>query len=86
MATLTSTGGWQTWTTTNENAGVLASGDYVLKLNVIQAPVNINWFNFVKGVGIAEEAIEDGLMLFPNPTRDGFTVRGGRSTATDIYL
>ena len=86
MATLASTGGWQTWTTTNENAGVLASGDYVLKLNVIQAPVNINWFSFVKGVGIAEEAIEDGLMLFPNPTRDGFTVRGAWEDQTPLQI
>ena len=76
IANLASTGGWQSWTTTNVNAGMISSGDYLLKLNVLQAPVNINWYEFIQGVHIEEEHELAPMLLYPNPTRNGFHIKG----------
>ena len=86
--TLPMTGGWQTWTTSSGNAGVLTTGDYILKLNVIQAPVNINWFEFIQGIGLDEELASEQLMVFPNPAQDGFRLRGmwPEGTPIDVYV
>ena len=53
---------------------VWTQGDYILKLNVIQAPVNINWFEFIQGIGLDEELASDQLMVYPNPAQDGFVL------------
>ena len=86
--TLPSTGGWQTWNTTSGNAGVLTQGDYILKLNVIQAPVNINWFEFIQGIGLEEELASDHLMVYPNPAQDGFKLSGmwAEGAPLEIYV
>ena len=84
--TLPLTGGWQTWSTTNGNAGVLTSGDYILKLNVIQAPVNINWFEFIQGIGIEEQFASDNLLVYPNPAQDGVKLRGNWTEGTSLQL
>lgn len=76
IANLASTGGWQSWTTTDVNAGMISSGDYLLKLNVLQAPVNINWYEFIQGVHIEEEQELAPMLLYPNPTRNGFHIKG----------
>ena len=84
--TLPLTGGWQTWTTTSGNAGVLTQGDYILKLNVIQAPVNINWFEFIQGIGLDEELVSDQLMVYPNPAQDGFRLGGMWTEGTQLEM
>jgi hypothetical protein len=84
--TLPLSGGWQTWSTTNGNAGVLTSGDYILKLNVIQAPVNINWFEFIQGIGFDEQIASDNLLVYPNPAQDGVKLQGNWPEGTPLQL
>ncbi len=76
-ATLLSTGGWQDWQTTSFSTGPLTAGDYKLKLDILQAPFNLNWFEFVSSIGISETIVEPdhvGLRVYPNPAIDRLTV------------
>ena len=77
-ATLLSTGGWQNWQTTSFAAGPLTAGDYKLKIDILQAPFNLNWFEFVSSINITEAALEPdhgGLRVYPNPSVDRLTVQ-----------
>jgi hypothetical protein len=73
-----STGGWQNWQTTSFSTGPLTAGDYKLKVDILQAPFNLNWFEFVPSINITEIALEPdhaGLRVYPNPSVDRLTVQ-----------
>lgn len=77
-ATLLSTGGWQNWQTTSFSTGPLTAGDYKLKVDILQAPFNLNWLEFVPSINITEIALEPdhgGLRVYPNPSVDRLTVQ-----------
>ncbi len=82
--TFPSTGGWQTWTSTNKSV-VLPAGELQLRV-VITAPLfNINWFEFSFLTNVKEVKFAD-LQLFPNPTTDLFFVKGELETAQNMQL
>jgi len=71
-STFQSTGGWQTWAT-SEREVYVESGLYTLRLTVTQAPFNFNWFEFE----YEEEVEEQGttsfqtVLAYPNPVQTG---------------
>ena len=82
--TFPSTGGWQTWTSTNKSV-VLPAGELQLRV-VITAPLfNINWFEFSFLTNVKEVKFAD-LQLFPNPSTNLFFVKGELETAQNMQL
>ena len=84
---LSATGGWQSWQTTNSSGGVLAQGDYKLRLDV-GSEFNLNWFEFVQGIGVDEQVTQRPILLFPNPAGNALSIRGAWASGTklDIYI
>ena len=69
------TGGWQTWQTTSTDGVVLAPGRYTLRLEVLQAPFNLNWMDFEISTNTTRPgATYQALTVFPNPSADRFTL------------
>ena len=73
----TNTGGWQNWQTiTIGAASGLVPGRYTLRVEIVQAPFNLNWMEFQ----LATNTTRPGdtfqtLTAFPNPSADRFTLR-----------
>ena len=84
---LGATGGWQTWQTTNQPGGVLSQGDYKLRLDV-GSEFNLNWFEFVQGIGLSEQDLSRPIMLYPNPANDELFIDGAwlSGTPLDLYI
>ena len=84
---LGATGGWQTWQTTNQPGGILSQGDYKLRLDV-GSEFNLNWFEFIQGIGFSEQPNSHPIMLFPNPTSNALFIDGAwaSGTALDIFI
>ncbi len=78
------TGGWQTWTNTTTSI-TLPAGQLQLRILIIAAPFNINWFEFSFLTNVKEVEFSD-LQLFPNPTTDLFFVKGELETAQNMQL
>jgi len=68
--TVPETGGWQNWQTVSESAN-FPSGDFVLRLEIIDGIFNINWFEaeFISAVEEKEEAVLKNKLYqnTPNP-------------------
>jgi len=60
-------GDWQTWLTT-ESELELEAGAYVMRIDILNAPFNLNWIEFESQT--IEEEPELGLSVFPNPVFD----------------
>ncbi|MDP5105923.1 MAG: carbohydrate-binding protein, partial [Polaribacter sp.] len=69
------TGGWQKWQTST-SAVVLNAGVYTLKMKVLKAGFNMNWFEFkfVSTLTIDNEII-NSVTILPNPVSENFEIR-----------
>ena len=66
------TGGWQNWQTYN-NSLDLTQGRHVIKLEVVRAGFNLNWFNFSTASSARENLFSNKTTIgsfYPNPTTD----------------
>lgn len=79
------TSGWQTWQSLTKNGVYLTKGDYLLKLDILQAPFNLNWFDFDLAVNINEIRKED-FIVFPNPTSGKVQVKGDFLTSGPVWF
>jgi endoglucanase len=69
------TGGWQSWQTTSTQT-VLNAGIYTLKMKVLKAGFNLNWFEFEYASSLSTQKLQkDTCMLFPNPISEKFEIR-----------
>lgn len=69
------TGGWQSWQTTSTSVA-LSKGIYNLKMRVLKAGFNLNWFEFKlnSSLGIEENNAET-ISIYPNPISDNFKIK-----------
>jgi len=69
------TGGWQSWQTTSTKT-VLDAGVYTLKMEVLKAGFNMNWFEFefVNSLSL-DRAKNNKVVVFPNPISARFYVK-----------
>ena len=69
------TGGWQTWQTSATQA-VLNAGVYTLKMKVLKAGFNMNWFDFkfLSSLSV-DKTIKNTATIFPNPVSENFEIR-----------
>ncbi|MEM9931005.1 MAG: carbohydrate-binding protein, partial [Bacteroidota bacterium] len=74
-ASFTSTGGWQTWTTTSFEA-TLPAGQHTLRVLITQPLFNINYLDFTFLTSNEEVSPPFGLRFFPNPTKDQVQITG----------
>ena len=88
----TSTGGWQSWTTTSDVIS-LPQGRYTMRVLITQAPFNINWiaFDLVTSTEDATNLVVS-FQVYPNPSRDNVTIeaklfdsRTGLIRLTDVH-
>lgn len=86
------TGGWQTWTTVPSVLFQLPGGLHTLRLRVLGAGFNINWFEFEKVAGIedADMSINAIPVIYPNPLSGAdlfisFDDLSGMHYQADIY-
>ena len=81
----TSTGGWQSWETTNSQV-ILPSGRYTLRLTITKPLFNLNWIEFDLISEVSQEPESAGI--YPNPVGDvlffDFRQKVG-STFAEIY-
>ena len=69
QANFTSTGGWQTWQTTNTSEVFwLDKGVYHIRLLITNQEFNLNWFEFNVVAGLSNREIDFDVKIFPNPT------------------
>ncbi len=70
----TSTGGWQSWTSTNETVQIPA-GRYTMRILIVQAPFNLNWLEFSLSTSTSDlaSAISE-VKIYPNPVEDQFFI------------
>ena len=69
------TGGWQTWQSHVKNGVFLTKGEYLMKLTILQAPFNLNWYDFDLVLGDPENA-SGSFSVFPNPTHSTVNLQG----------
>ena len=82
-----STGGWQTWETTNETVD-LPAGRYTLRILITQAPFNLNWLEFsivTSNDDIYNNAFTE-VNIFPNPSTELFNVQATIKEVQDVQL
>jgi hypothetical protein len=90
------TGGWQDWATTTETAN-LDTGSYTLRIQITEAPFNMNWIQFnYDDVEEEEEEEEEeevtygfafnNVVTFPNPAADQITIAFGSYLSQDLGL
>jgi endoglucanase len=84
-ATFSSTGGWQTWTTTSYEA-TLPAGQQILRVLITQAPFNLNYLDFTFLTSNHEAEQPFGLKFYPNPTNDEVRVTGELPSAQPATL
>lgn len=79
------TGGWQVWTTNSSNV-VLPQGQHILRLNVIQAPFNLNWMDFSFITSTNSPIAVKNIQVFPNPSHDIFNIQGSLEQQQDVVI
>ena len=79
------TGGWQTWSTYDEQA-YLPAGQYILRVLITQAPFNLNWmeFSLVTNTQTLEEI--ENVSIYPNPSAGAINVEASIPNAQDVQL
>ncbi len=81
------TGGWQSWQTTSTDV-ILKKGIYTLKMEVIKAGFNLNWFEFTykSSLSTSDTKLEK-VTIYPNPTADYFHLKtSGQTKLESINL
>lgn len=68
------TGGWQEWQTVQVSID-LEAGRSVLQMKILDPEFNINWMRF-SYLGVLDAKKGNGFMLYPNPCKDVFEVKG----------
>ena len=67
------TGGWQNWSTYDEQV-YLPAGQYVMRVLITQAPFNLNWMDFSLLTNTqAPEEIEN-VSIYPNPSSGNINI------------
>ena len=79
------TGGFQTWETNSKTVD-LEEGRHHIRLKIIQAPFNLNWFEFTDLTSVNNLASNFNLQLFPNPTMDVFYFNGNWKNNQDVRI
>ena len=81
------TGGWQDWLTISEVVN-LPSGRYVMRIEILKSPFNLNWMEFSMTTSLDEEhyATAGSLRVFPNPSRDIFNLSFDFPSPQDLRL
>jgi aryl-phospho-beta-D-glucosidase BglC (GH1 family) len=74
-ASFASTGGWQTWTTT-ANEATLPAGQHTHRVLITQPLFNLNYLDFTFLTSNQEVENPIGFRFFPNPTNDIVQVTG----------
>ena len=71
QANFNSTGGWQTWQTTNTSEVFwLDKGVHHIRVVITLQEYNLNWFQFDVVVSDNEMLLENEIRVFPNPGTD----------------
>jgi hypothetical protein len=89
------TGGWQDWSTSTETAN-LDTGSYTLRVQITDAPFNMNWiqFNYDEVEEEEEEEEEEidfgfafnSVVTYPNPAADEITIAFASFLSQDLGL
>ena len=90
------TGGWQDWSTTTETAN-LDTGAYMLRVQITDAPFNLNWiqFNYDEVEEEEEEEEEEevaygfafnSIVTYPNPATNQITIAYASFLSQDLGL
>lgn len=90
------TGGWQDWVTHTETAN-LDTGAYTLRVEITDAPFNMNWIEFSYEGGDEEEEEEEeegslvgfafnNIITYPNPAVDQITIAYSVFLSQDLTL
>lgn len=70
---LTSTGGWQKWTTIKEEME-LTQGKHIIKLDFSSGGYNLNWLSMTDETVLDYEEPLVDLKLYPNPTKNKISI------------
>ena len=79
------TGGWQTWTNTTASVA-LPAGEVQLRILILAAPFNINWFEFSFLTSTNDILPITDFQLFPNPANEVFFVKGDLEKKQNVSL
>ncbi len=89
------TGGWQDWATTSATAN-LDTGMYTMRVQITDAPFNLNWIQFDYQEQEEEEEEEEeeisygfafnNIVTYPNPAADQITIAYGVFLSQDLAL
>ena len=85
IAALPSTGDWQTWQSTVKNGVYITKGQYLLKMDILQAPFNLNWFEFDLAVSV-EEDVASEVKVYPNPSNGRINISGEAIQNASVWL
>lgn len=80
-----STGGWQTWTTTNKTASLYA-GQHHIRVTITAPLFNMNWFDFTFLTDTEEPSLFENLTMYPNPGDGLFTLKGNLKESQDMEV
>lgn len=85
QANFNSTGGWQTWQTTNTSEIFwLDKGIYHVRLLITNQEFNLNWFEFNIVSGIIQPDETFDMVIYPNPT-NGIVNLSVKSKLNEVY-
>ena len=79
------TGGWQTWTNTTAPVD-LPAGQLQLRILILAAPFNINWFEFSFLTNTKDVLPITDFQLFPNPANEVFFMKGSLEKKQNVSL
>ena len=81
------TGGWQTWTTTNETID-LPVGRYTMRLLITNSPFNMNWLEF--SIATSTNDFDNNsftdVKVFPNPSAEVFNIQAQIDKVQDVQI
>lgn len=82
-----STGGWQSWQTKSFDV-FLPQGRYVMRVSVLQGPLNINWIQFDYPSSTIESngLVNTNLVVYPNPSNGAFDLMITSNEINDLSL
>lgn len=80
-----STGGWQTWASTNSELD-LPAGEHQLRVVITQPLFNMNWFEFTFLTDIERPADILEFRLFPNPSMGLFQLEASLAERQNLEL
>ena len=85
ITSFAATGGWQTWATESENV-FLPAGEYVLRVQITQAPFNMNWMDFslITNTGTPQQI--ENISIFPNPSTGNINVNAQVRQMQDVQI